>query len=166
MNFFFTRLTVAVVLLISTSCASIVSKSSYPIHIKSNPTEARIIITDRDGIEVYDGLTPASLTLDASAGFFRKAQYTISFEKEGYAPTTIPVVFKLDGWYFGNLLFGGLVGLLIVDPATGAMYKLSTEYVSETLTPLQANTKPEELKIYTIDQIPADLKGSLVKITN
>lgn len=30
----------------------------------------------------------------------------------------------MDGWYMGNLLFGGFIGFLIVDPATGAMWKL------------------------------------------
>ena len=30
----------------------------------------------------------------------------------------------MDGWYIGNILFGGLIGMLIVDPATGAMYNL------------------------------------------
>lgn len=30
----------------------------------------------------------------------------------------------MNGWYIGNLLFGGIIGLLIVDPATGAMWTL------------------------------------------
>jgi hypothetical protein len=30
----------------------------------------------------------------------------------------------MDGWYIGNILFGGLIGILIVDPLTGAMWKL------------------------------------------
>ena len=27
----------------------------------------------------------------------------------------------MNGWYIGNILFGGLIGFLIVDPLTGAM---------------------------------------------
>ena len=30
----------------------------------------------------------------------------------------------LNGWYIGNVVFGGLIGLLIVDPETGAMWRL------------------------------------------
>lgn len=30
----------------------------------------------------------------------------------------------MDGWYVGNIIFGGLIGLLLVDPITGAMWKL------------------------------------------
>ena len=30
----------------------------------------------------------------------------------------------MDGWYIGNIVFGGLIGWLVVDPASGAMWKL------------------------------------------
>jgi hypothetical protein len=28
----------------------------------------------------------------------------------------------MSGWYCGKLLFGGLIGMLAVDPATGAIW--------------------------------------------
>ena len=37
------------------SCASIVSKSSYPISINSAPSEAKIVIKDKKGIEIFSG---------------------------------------------------------------------------------------------------------------
>ena len=39
----------------------------------------------------------------------------------------------INGWYFGNIIFGGLIGMLAVDPATGAMYTLSPKEVLATL---------------------------------
>ncbi len=30
----------------------------------------------------------------------------------------------MNGWYAGNIVFGGLIGILIVDPATGAMWDI------------------------------------------
>ena len=30
----------------------------------------------------------------------------------------------IDGWYWGNLFLGGILGMLAVDPATGAMWAL------------------------------------------
>jgi hypothetical protein len=30
----------------------------------------------------------------------------------------------IDGWYWGNLLIGGIIGMVFVDPLTGAMWKL------------------------------------------
>jgi len=160
----FTSLVLTGVILLLSSFASIVSKSSYPISINSTPSEAKISITDKKGIEIYSGNTPATLKLKAGSGFFGKAQYQVKFKKNGYDSKTVPVHFKLDGWYFGNILFGGVIGMLIVDPATGAMYKLDTEFLNETLTKSVANIDKEELKIYSINGIPVEWNNHLVLI--
>lgn len=145
------------------SCASIVSKSSYPISINSAPSEAQIVIKDKKGIEIFSGQTPSTLKLKSGSGFFGKARYQVTFSKAGFQSKTVPVEFKLDGWYFGNLLLGGFIGMLIVDPATGAMYKLDTEFLNETLIPLNP-TSSAELKFYDINEIPTDWKKHLVVI--
>jgi len=128
------------------SCASIVSKGSYPVSINSAPSEAKILIKDKKGIEVFSGQTPATIKLRAGSGFFGKARYQVTFSKSGYDTKTVPVEFKLDGWYFGNILLGGLIGMLIVDPATGAMYKLETEFLNETLIQSTVSIQNEGLK--------------------
>jgi hypothetical protein len=148
------------------SCASIVSKSSYPITINSAPSEAKIVIKDKKGIEIYSGQTPATLKLKAGSGFFGKARYQVTFTKNGYDTKTVPVEFKLDGWYFGNLLLGGVLGMLIIDPATGAMYKLETEFLNETLVQSTASIDNKELKVYALNEIPSEWKNHLVNINN
>lgn len=45
--------------------------------------------------------------------------------KEGYNTAALPLRTSVDGWYWGNFLFGGLIGFLIVDPVTGAMFKVN-----------------------------------------
>jgi hypothetical protein len=40
---------------------------------------------------------------------------------------------NVNGWYIDNNLFGGLIGMLIVDPITGAMYKLSPDKLDASL---------------------------------
>lgn len=159
-------LTLVGVILLSVSCASIVSKSSYPISINSTPSEAKIVITDKKGIEIFSGQTPAKLKLKSGNGFFSKARYQVKFTKNGYETKTVPVEFKLDGWYFGNIVFGGLIGMLIVDPATGAMYKLETEFLNETLvsTSDSALEKEEGLKVFTLNHIPTEWKNHLVRL--
>ncbi len=154
------------IIILGSSCASIVSKSKYPITINSRPSDAKITITDKKGVTVFSGLTPAMLKLDAGAGFFSKARYQVTFEKDGYVARTVPVNFKLDGWYFGNILFGGLIGMLIVDPATGAMYKIDTEFLDETLEKENGgvSAKANELRILDINDIPAEWKEKLVAI--
>lgn len=145
------------------SCASIVSSSTYPLAISSNPTEARVSITDKKGIEIYRGNTPARVNLKAGAGFFSKAEYQVKFSSPGYDDKIVPVLFTLDGWYFGNLLLGGVIGMLIVDPATGAMWKIETEYLNETLSKSIASTNPE-MKILSINEIPENWKSHLVRV--
>lgn len=146
------------------SCASIVSKGSYPISINSAPSEAKIVIKDKKGIEIFSGQTPATLKLKAGSGFFGKARYQVTFSKAGYDTKTVPVDFKLDGWYFGNLLLGGLIGMLIIDPATGAMYKLETEFLNETLIQATASNQNNGLKVYDLNEIPAAWKGHLEQV--
>ena len=147
------------------SCASIVSKSRYPISINSTPSEAKITITDKKGIEIFTGSTPATVKLNAGAGFFSKARYQVKFEKDGFQPRTVPIDFKLDGWYFGNILVGGVVGMLIIDPATGAMFKLDTEFLNETLVPNKDSiVMGEGLNVLDINDLPASWKAHLVAL--
>ena len=39
---------------------------------------------------------------------------------------------RTDGWVWGNILLGGLIGL-VVDASTGGMYKIEPEQVQATL---------------------------------
>jgi hypothetical protein len=125
-----------ILFLLSTSCATIVSTSHYPVSIKSSPEESDITIIDRNGQEVFSGRTPTLVELDASAGFFKPANYVIKFKKEGYQNTTAFINSTLDGWYWGNFIFAGLIGFLIVDPATGAMFQIKQNYVDQVLYPV------------------------------
>jgi len=112
-------------------CASIVSKSEWPVTVQSDPPSARCLIAKENGIEIHKGETPLTLTLSAKSGFFSSQDYTITCEKEGYQTTKVQMPSSLNGWYWGNIVFGGLIGILIVDPATGAMWKLEeTKVVS------------------------------------
>ena len=164
MNLKLKFLAIASVLLL-TGCASIVSKSSWPISINSSPSEAKISITNKKGIEIYTGTTPATLKLKSGAGFFSKASYQVTFEKAGYDKKIVPIEFKLNGWYFGNIIFGGPLGLLIIDPATGAMFKLETEFLNETLAKSVAAVETKELKLLDINEIPADWKNHLIVVS-
>jgi hypothetical protein len=69
------------------------------------------------------GVTPSIVTLEAGDGYFKKASYSIKYSKESYEDKWQVLEPKLDPWYYGNLLIGGFIGFLIVDPISGAMYK-------------------------------------------
>jgi hypothetical protein len=91
-----------------TGCASIVSKSSYPVSIKSMPAQADFVISDKSGVEIHSGKTPSTVTLKSGGGFFKGQEYKITFTKDGYSSTTTKISSSLDGWYIGNILFGGV----------------------------------------------------------
>ena len=165
--------------ILCTSCASIVSKSYYNVRLNSSPEAATVQVIDRNGREVFNGQTPTQVELKSGAGYFRKAEYTVKYTKEGYLPKTITITSDVNGWYFGNIIFGGLIGLLIIDPATGAMYKLVNTDRNETLAPAEnttgstgtsssstagTSTGEKTLHIMDIQQVPENLRKKLVLI--
>jgi hypothetical protein len=110
-----------------TGCASIVGEKSQTIQVNSNPSGADFVIKDNSGIAVSSGKTPQSINLNKSDGsYFGKKEYQITFTKVGFSPVTLPIKSSANGWYIGgNILLGGLIGWLVVDPFNGGMYTLS-----------------------------------------
>ncbi|MBC7001036.1 hypothetical protein BIZ37_00590 [Photobacterium sp. BZF1] len=145
---------------ILTGCASIVSDSKYPVSVGSSPSSAHFVIKNENGRIIHEGRTPATITLNASNGYFDGADYTIIYDKDGFEPVTQTITSSVDGWYAGgNILFGGLIGWLVVDPATGAMWKLPAED-SATLPALSEG----EVKMVSINQLDKNQKASLEKL--
>lgn len=116
-------------------CASIIKSGPQTVSMTSNPSEARLLIYDvRKGNEILDAKTPYTATLERGAGYFKKAKYKIVIEKEGYKTKEILLEGSPNGWYIlGNLVFGGIIGWFIVDPATGSMWTLQPEDIKEDL---------------------------------
>ena len=121
------------VILLFPGCASIVSKSSWPFSVDTEPAGAKVSITNKRGREVFRGKTPVVMKLKSGAGFFAKESYTITLEMKGYETKKVNVECKLNGWYFGNIVIGGLLGFLIIDPATGAMNLCSSRHFNRNL---------------------------------
>lgn len=132
-----TSITVLIVcaVVLVTGCATIVSGGDQDIPIKTRPTEARVRVLDSHNMEVWSSRTPTTVTLDKGVGYFKGARYILEIEKEGYEPRTISIRSSLNaGWYIaGNLLLGGWIGWLIVDPLTGAMWTLEPDMVNLNL---------------------------------
>lgn len=157
----------AIAVVTLSNCATIVSKSSYPVGIDSDPEKAMVTITDRKGKEVFKGGTPATVRLQCGAGYFKRAIYTIVVEKAGYHKSTILLSASVNGWYFGNLLLpaGSFLGLLVVDPLSGAMYRMKNKDVRTTLVPLNSTSINEpQLKVLDINKITPEMRASLVPL--
>ena len=161
LNTLFRILLFASILLLG-SCATIVSKSRYPFSLTSKPSGAEVtVINMRNGVTIFNGETPTYVSLKAGHKYFKKARYKAMFNKDGYKPLNFLIEFRVDGWYIGNVLFGGAIGLLIVDPATGAMYKPNKEFIVAELEELSVSTLNPSLNIYLIDEVPDHWKRYL-----
>ncbi len=110
-------------LFLLTSCATIISGSKQKVSFTSTPAEASVFIN-----EVEIGKTPIEKKLE------RKKEYDVKIVLDGYKPFETKITKKFNAWYLGNILIGGVIGF-IVDPATGAMFRL---------TPTQINAEMAE----------------------
>lgn len=148
------RSAVAIALALGTAgCASIFNGQTQSISVQSVPEGATVSVTNRAGQKIHSGTAPVTLTLQRGAGYFKSETYTIAFAKDGYIAREVVVSGNVSGWYIGNLLFGGLIGMLAVDPATGAMY-VFPETVSESLEPIVKTSQGAPvLKVISTDAL-------------
>lgn len=138
-----------VVPLLFSGCASIVDGGDKPVQITSNPEGAKVTVSDQEGEQLGITNTPATVTFARSAGYFKGETYTLHFELPGYYPYNAYVVSELDEWYFGNILFGGLIGELLIDPSTGDMFTLSPRKVNCNFIPIQTPNTPAPVKAHS-----------------
>jgi len=148
-------------------CATIIGSTTQPLTIKSTPEGANVVVINRAGEKIHSGVAPMTVTLNRGAGYFKPEIYTIKFDKEGYESKEVVVTGQVNAWYFGNIIFGGLIlGMLIVDPNTGAMYSLSSDKVEEALVAVGAKTSKVDnaLTIVSVADVPAELMKSARRI--
>ncbi|MSR77647.1 MAG: PEGA domain-containing protein [Candidatus Omnitrophica bacterium] len=112
---------VTVLLAGHTGCASIVSGKQEDVTIHSEPAGAEVYVDD-----LKIGTTPMIASLK------RKKHHTVKFKKEGYQEELRTTGRGFNWWFTGNLILGGIIGI-IVDFATGAVYKVKPQEVNVLL---------------------------------
>lgn len=142
-------------------CASIVGEKEQTVTINSSPSDANVVITDEKSVEVHSDTTPTTVQLRKSDGsYFGGKTYTVELSKDGYETRTMMINATPNGWYIGgNLIFGGLIGWLIVDPLTGAMYNLSPDTLNASLGEEVASTTDSdtEITLVMVEDVPAHM---------
>lgn len=104
-------------------CASIVHGSRQDIRVASSPSGAVV----RVNLNNTATTTPGVINLSR-----KEIGYVLTFEKEGYKPVEVSLRRTIGGWLFGNIIFGGLIGI-IIDFASGSAYKLTPAEVEIAL---------------------------------
>lgn len=126
--------------LLSFGCASIVHQTTQQVPVKSEPAGAEITVACGDVFNDPKLLTPAVVTVH------RKPDHcVIGLSKAGYQHQDVVLKKGLSGWYVGNVLIGGIVGL-IVDAANGAMWNRTPKEVNVTLAPAPQTASTENVR--------------------
>ncbi len=134
----FLILTLGVFVGLLSSCATVMRENSQSIPIKANVDKVDIKLVDKNGQTIFEGQTPTTVNLKTSlSGYFNPQKYTVIASKDGFKTQTTVIDWHVSGWYWaGNLIIGGLIGYLIIDPTTGDMYYLDEE-VNLNMTPVK-----------------------------
>ncbi|ELB2875209.1 hypothetical protein QNF00_003121 [Vibrio alginolyticus] len=109
-------------------CGSIMNGTTQNMSIQTTPTSANIQLLSSNGSIISESKGSLFYNLERSNGFFSGADYNLKITAKGYKEQIIPLTSTASGWYIGgNILLGGLIGWLIVDPATGGMWALEAK---------------------------------------
>jgi len=136
-------------------CATIFSGTTQDVTVKSTPG-AKYTVTNTYGAQVANGTVggdgAATVNLVRGHGYFSPHAYKMKIGKEGYTPETVDIQPGMNGWYFANLAIGGILGMLIIDPITGAMYTMAPTPEEAMLKPSSGETKAENTRKSIIAQ--------------
>lgn len=134
----------AIAMLSLSSCATIISTSKQNVKFNSTPQNATILV---DEVEV--GKTPFEMKLE------RKSEHSVVIKLDGYKNYETKLTKKFNAWYLGNIIFGGIIGL-VVDPITGAIYELSPKEINANLEQGVAFKKSRKGDIYIAVSLQKD----------
>jgi len=129
-------------------CATIMHGTTQDLGISSTPTAATVTVD-----KMEKGSTPVIAKLS------RKDNHTVHIELPGYLPFEATVTRKTSGWVWGNIVFGGLIGLA-VDAITGGLYNLTPEQITAQMasskTTLVVPTGKNQIMVFLVRQPEAD----------
>jgi hypothetical protein len=121
------------------ACASIMHGTRQDVGITSAPSGATVTIDN-----IPSGITPVI------AHVARNSNHIVRVEMPGYQPFDLTLTHSVSGWVWGNVAFGGLIGLA-VDAISGGMYKLSPEQLAASLaTTTHASVSKNNDGIYVV----------------
>ena len=111
------RRLVPLLVLALTACATIMHGTEQGVGVSSQPTNAKVSVDNKPL-----GVTPVVATLA------RGNTHVVRVEMDGYQPFEMTLIKSTSGWVWGNIVFGGLIGLA-VDAISGGLYNLEPAQV-------------------------------------
>jgi uncharacterized protein YceK len=111
-------------LLAFSGCATIMAGGPDRVPVSTNPAGATVFV---DNIPV--GQTPVMVTLDR-----QHSSGVIRIELPGFAPVTLVRTTSINGWFWANICFGGVLGI-VIDLVTGDIKAFDDAPIAIGLTP-------------------------------
>jgi hypothetical protein len=127
MKFMIRRIMVGIAIVATVGCASIMHGTSQKVGISSSPSGAKVTIDNKPL-----GNTPLFADLK------RDEEHVVTIEMAGYEKSQLTLTKSVSGWVWGNIVFGGFIGLA-VDAISGGLYNLSPEQLNAELRNNDAN---------------------------
>jgi hypothetical protein len=130
------RITLLLSICVVTGCATIFSGSApQAVSIMTEPEGVNIaIINMRSTDTILKIQSPYTAMLERKDDSFQPASYLVMLTKPGYIEEDVEIRSNTSGWVWGNVLFGGVLGVLI-DGGTGAMFSLDNAPIKVKLYP-------------------------------
>jgi len=141
-------------LFLTNSCATLMSGTTQEVTFNSEPQDVEVTV----GGKVI-GKTPFTIQLDKKSG------QTVEFNLEGYKRQTRSLETTMDGWFWGNIVLGGLIGSS-TDGISGSIneYSPNQYYVtmvadsSDSINSIKSDkAKIKEYIVISYQQIVTDL---------
>lgn len=110
------RLSIVLILILANiSCATIMQGTTQKIGVSSSPSGAKVFV---DGVE--KGVTPTIIEVS-------REEHILTLRLEGHEERSQPLTAEtMSGWVWGNIIFGGIIGLAF-DLAAKGVYLVSPE---------------------------------------
>lgn len=124
-------------------CASIMSGTKQEMTFQTSPEGATVTVNGR-----ILGKAPFTVQLD------KKKDQSVIFSLDGYKPVTMQLTTRMDSWFWGNIILGGLFGST-TDGINGAVYEYSPSQYLVNLVP----EKTSRLEVHTAQSHREKIRG-------
>ena len=129
--------------LLLSGCATVVSGTSQTVAISSTPQGAYCSVSRGGGQVGAISSTPGNVSVGKSG-----SALSVTCSKPGYQSATSFANSSFNGWTFGNIVVGGLIGVA-VDASTGANF----DYPASIDVPMQPDVSARPMISQRLEQM-------------
>ncbi len=124
------------------SCSTIFNGSKQNVKIESSTPEAEVYVNGNK-----EGLAPQTIKLK------RGKTHLIEIKKDGFETYRISTEKSITGWFWGNIICGGLIGM-VIDLASGNAFDIDPDYIKRDLSKLTSTLNYNENNSYVFVKNP------------